>query len=169
MTALNMQMLPTNMPPLDFLPVHPNHSRSNSVSSNSTHSSHSRPHSSHSAMGRMQPGVGPSPEDLYRASYHLGHQNIMHNDLVRTPLPFLPPPQANVYPSVAPQPQYHQPCSQRSFSPKSHPSSCRRVTLPPRHRQRPFILQRDRRYIHVSTDLGSRLSLNVRGCVHHGP
>ncbi|KJA30269.1 hypothetical protein HYPSUDRAFT_196507 [Hypholoma sublateritium FD-334 SS-4] len=80
MTALNMQMLPTNMPPLDFLPAHPNHSRSNSVSSNSTHGSHSRPQSSHSTMGRMQPGVGPSPEDLYRPSYHLGHQNIMHND-----------------------------------------------------------------------------------------
>ena len=31
----------------------------------------------------MQPGVGPSVEDLYRASYHLGNQNLMHNDPVR--------------------------------------------------------------------------------------
>ena len=31
----------------------------------------------------MQPGVGPSAEDLYRASYHLGNQNLMHNDPVR--------------------------------------------------------------------------------------
>ncbi|KAF8913907.1 hypothetical protein CPB84DRAFT_1757873 [Gymnopilus junonius] len=28
----------------------------------------------------MQLPMGSSPEDLYRASYHLGHQNIMHND-----------------------------------------------------------------------------------------
>ncbi|KAF9485347.1 hypothetical protein BDN70DRAFT_871377 [Pholiota conissans] len=78
MTAVNIQMMHSNMP-LDFLPTH-NHSRSNSVSSNSTHSSHSRPQSSHGAMGRMQSGVGPSTDDLYRASYHLGHPNLMHND-----------------------------------------------------------------------------------------
>lgn len=30
-------------------------------------------------MNRLQPGVGPSAEDLYRGSY-LGHQNLMHSD-----------------------------------------------------------------------------------------
>ncbi|KAF8165338.1 hypothetical protein B0H34DRAFT_762477 [Crassisporium funariophilum] len=79
MTAVNMQMMPTGMP-LDFLPVHPPHSRSNSVSSTSTHSSHSRPQSSQGGMNRMQSGLPPSAEDLYRASYHLGHHNLMHND-----------------------------------------------------------------------------------------
>ncbi|CAA7259785.1 unnamed protein product [Cyclocybe aegerita] len=79
MTAVNMQMMPTGMP-LDFLPAHPSHSRSNSVSSSSTHSSHSRPQSSHGGFNRMQPGLVPSSEDLYRASYHLGHQNLMHGD-----------------------------------------------------------------------------------------
>ncbi|KAF9568893.1 hypothetical protein CPC08DRAFT_702011 [Agrocybe pediades] len=28
----------------------------------------------------QQPGMGPSPEDLYRSSYHLGHQGLMHNE-----------------------------------------------------------------------------------------
>ncbi|KAF9534318.1 hypothetical protein CPB83DRAFT_756381 [Crepidotus variabilis] len=79
MTAVNMQMMSTNMP-LDFLPSHPQHSRSNSVSSNSTHSTHSRPQSSHGTFNRMQPGAATSAEDLYRASYHLGQQSIMHGD-----------------------------------------------------------------------------------------
>lgn len=92
MTAVNnLHMMSTNVP-LDFLPAHPSHSRSNSVSSSSTHSSHSRPQSSHGQvnMNRLQPGVGPSAEDLYRGSYHLGHQNLMHNDSVR--LLFFPEP-----------------------------------------------------------------------------
>jgi hypothetical protein len=77
MAAVNMQMMSTNMP-LDFLPLHA-HSRSNSVSSSSTHSSNSRPHSAHGS--RLPPGMGPSAEDLYRASYHLGHQtNQLAND-----------------------------------------------------------------------------------------
>lgn len=81
MTAVNLQMMPSNMP-LDFLPTHPQHSRSNSVSSSSTHSSHSRPQSSHGGMNRIQQNMGPSAEDIYRATYHLGHQGIMHNDPV---------------------------------------------------------------------------------------
>lgn len=79
MTAVNMQMMPANMP-LDFLPVHQSHSRSNSVSSSSTHSSSSRPQSSQGNLSRMQAGMAPSPDDLYRASYHLGHS--MQNDHV---------------------------------------------------------------------------------------
>ncbi|KAF9009051.1 hypothetical protein BDQ17DRAFT_1448955 [Cyathus striatus] len=78
MTAVNLQMMPASMP-LDFLPLHP-HSRSNSVSSSSTHSSNSRPQSSQGPIPRMQPGA-PSSEDLYRASYHLGHHsNSLHSD-----------------------------------------------------------------------------------------
>ena len=30
-------------------------------------------------MQQQQPGMGPSAEDIYRASYHLGHQGLMHN------------------------------------------------------------------------------------------
>ncbi|KAH9482670.1 DNA-binding protein RFX2 [Psilocybe cubensis] len=78
MTAVNLHM--SSMPPLDFLPAHPQHSRSNSVSSSSTHSSHSRPQSSHGSINRIQQNLGPSADDLYRASYHLGHQGIMHSD-----------------------------------------------------------------------------------------
>lgn len=81
MAAVNMHMMPTGMS-LDFLPQHPSHSRSNSVSSSSTHSSHSRPQSSQGGY-RMQPGAAPSAEDLYRASYHLGHQNLMQPGEVR--------------------------------------------------------------------------------------
>lgn len=78
----------SNMP-LDFLPVHP-HSRSNSVSSSSTHSSNSRPQSSQGGLTRMQAGMPPSAEDIYRATYHLGpHNNILGNDHVRLPLFFL--------------------------------------------------------------------------------
>ncbi|KAJ7781232.1 hypothetical protein B0H16DRAFT_1818006 [Mycena metata] len=62
--------LHSNTMPLDFLP---SHSRSNSVSSSSTHSSNSRPQSSSGL--RMQPGMGPSQDDLYRVSYQLGHHN----------------------------------------------------------------------------------------------
>ncbi|KAF7352782.1 RFX-type winged-helix domain-containing protein [Mycena venus] len=67
MMALQM----SNNMPLDFLPN--SHSRSNSVSSSSTHSSNSRPQSSSGL--RMQPGLGPSQDDLYRVSYQLGHHN----------------------------------------------------------------------------------------------
>ncbi|KAJ6613437.1 hypothetical protein B0H10DRAFT_2165302 [Mycena sp. CBHHK59/15] len=67
MTA--MQIMSNNMP-LDFLP---SHSRSNSVSSSSTHSSNSRPQSSSGL--RMQSGMAPTTEDLYRVSYQLGHHN----------------------------------------------------------------------------------------------
>lgn len=75
-----MQILPSNMP-LDFLPVHPPHSRSNSVSSSSTHSSNSRPQSSQGGLSRLPSGMGPSAEDLFRASYHLGqHTNSISND-----------------------------------------------------------------------------------------
>ena len=97
MTAVNnLHMMSTNLP-LDFMPAHPSHSRSNSVSSSSTHSSHSRPQSSHGQvnMNRLQPGVGPSAEDLYRGSYHLGHQNLMHNDSVRFSFPPIPCPPVN--------------------------------------------------------------------------
>ena len=80
-----MQMMSTNMP-LDFLPLHSSHSRSNSVSSSSTHSSNSRPQSSQGGMSRMQAGMPPSAEDLYRASYHLGqHNNGIQSDHVRDP------------------------------------------------------------------------------------
>lgn len=65
--AVNMQMMP-----LDFLP----HSRSNSVSSTS-----SRPQSSQGGLARMQAGIPPSPEDIYRATYHLTQHNpILHGD-----------------------------------------------------------------------------------------
>lgn len=38
-------------------------------------------------MTRMQGGMGPSQEDLYRASYHLGHHNnSLQSDHVRDPL-----------------------------------------------------------------------------------
>ncbi|KIK68137.1 hypothetical protein GYMLUDRAFT_36972 [Collybiopsis luxurians FD-317 M1] len=75
MAAVNMQMMqPATMP---FLPLH-SHSRSDSVSSSSTHSSSSRPQSSHGIAGM---GMGPSPEELYRATYHLGqHNNLLHGD-----------------------------------------------------------------------------------------
>lgn len=77
-------MMSSNMP-LDFLPgVHSSHSRSNSVSSSSTHSSNSRPQSSQGGLSRMQAGMAPSAEDLYRATYHLGHHNNgLQNDHVR--------------------------------------------------------------------------------------
>ncbi|KAJ7498915.1 hypothetical protein FB451DRAFT_1427446 [Mycena latifolia] len=61
----------SNNMPLDFLPS--SHSRSNSVSSSSTHSSNSRPQSSSGL--RMQSGMGPTQDDLYRVSYQLGHHN----------------------------------------------------------------------------------------------
>ncbi|TFK43523.1 hypothetical protein BDQ12DRAFT_675116 [Crucibulum laeve] len=77
MTAVNLQMMPANIP-LDFLPTHPPHSRSNSVSSSSTHSSNSRPQSSQGAIPRMH-GM-PSPDDMYRASYHLSHHHSLQTD-----------------------------------------------------------------------------------------
>ncbi|KAJ7228654.1 hypothetical protein GGX14DRAFT_345731 [Mycena pura] len=58
----------SNNMPLDFLPS--SHSRSNSVSSSSTHSSNSRPQSSSGL--RMQQGMGPTQEDLYRVGQNLG-------------------------------------------------------------------------------------------------
>lgn len=73
--------------PLDFLPVHTSHSRSNSVSSSSTHSSNSRPQSSQGGLTRMQ---ALPTEDLYRSSYHLGaphHNSAIHSDHVRHNFP----------------------------------------------------------------------------------
>ncbi|RXW25306.1 hypothetical protein EST38_g617 [Candolleomyces aberdarensis] len=88
MTAVNMQMMPTNVPGLDF---HSLHSRSNSLSSSSTHSSHSRPQSAHGAMQRMHSGV--LDDDLYRATYGLGpHQ--MHD--ATHILSFTQPPNHNI-------------------------------------------------------------------------
>ena len=89
MTAVNIQLMPNNMS-LDFLPMH-SHSRSGSVSSNSTHSNHSRPQSSQGLnINRMQPGMSPSTEDLFRASYNLGHHNLVQNDSVCLSLFLLP-------------------------------------------------------------------------------
>jgi len=62
-TAINFHPMASNLP-LDFMPIHHNHSRSNSVSS----SPNSRPQSSQGGVLRT---VGPlSAEDLFRASYH---------------------------------------------------------------------------------------------------
>ncbi|KAF5389106.1 hypothetical protein D9757_004905 [Collybiopsis confluens] len=83
MAAVNMQMMQTSNIP--FLPLH-SHSRSDSVSSSSTHSSSSRPQSSHGIIGM---GMGPSPEEIYRATYHLGqHNNLLHAEP--------PPPNHNI-------------------------------------------------------------------------
>ncbi|KAJ7068282.1 hypothetical protein C8F01DRAFT_601889 [Mycena amicta] len=69
-----MMALQQNMP-LDFLP---SHSRSNSVSSSSTHSSNSRPQSSSGL--RMQQGMGPTQEDLYRVGLgYSDHSPPNHN------------------------------------------------------------------------------------------
>lgn len=77
MAAVNLQVM-SNLP-LDFLPHHSDvHSRSNSVSSSSTHSSMSRPQSSHGLPGHYDP-MGPTQDDLYRASYHLGHYEGDHS------------------------------------------------------------------------------------------
>ncbi|CAL1700597.1 unnamed protein product [Somion occarium] len=69
MAALNLHMLPANVP-FDFLPNHHHHSRSNSVSSTSSHSPHSRPQSSQGAILRTPSVLPASVEDLYRASFH---------------------------------------------------------------------------------------------------
>lgn len=72
-------MMTANMP-LDFLPMAHPHSRSTSVSSRSSPSS--RPQSSHGGVPRL--GMPPTPEDLYHASYALGHHHSsMNNDHVR--------------------------------------------------------------------------------------
>ena len=61
-TAVNFHSMATNLP-LDFMPMHHPHSRSNSVSS----SPNSRPQSSQGGVLRT---IGPlSPEDIFRASY----------------------------------------------------------------------------------------------------
>ncbi|KAF9491009.1 hypothetical protein BDN71DRAFT_1399101 [Pleurotus eryngii] len=86
MAAVNMQVMSSNIP-LDFLPVHTSHSRSDSVSSSSTHSSNSRPQSSQGGLTRMQ---ALPTEDLYRSSYHLGaphHNSAIHSDHVRHNFP----------------------------------------------------------------------------------
>lgn len=76
MAAVNMQMMTANMP-LDFLPMSHPHSRSASASSRS--SPGSRPQSSHGGVPRL--GMPPTPEDLYHASYTLGHHHSsMSND-----------------------------------------------------------------------------------------
>jgi regulatory factor X len=60
--------------PIDFAHVAPGlHSRSASVSSSSSHS-HSRPQSSHG--GPLRPAVGPSPDDLFRATLQLNAEHV---------------------------------------------------------------------------------------------
>jgi regulatory factor X len=67
-TAVNFHSMASNLP-LDFMPMHHTHSRSNSVSS----SPNSRPQSS---QGGVLRSVGPlSAEDLFRTSYHQPRQN----------------------------------------------------------------------------------------------
>ena len=62
--VVNFPTMASNLP-LDFMPVHHNHSRSNSVSSSSPNS---RPQSSQGGLLRSH--VGPlSAEDLFRSSY----------------------------------------------------------------------------------------------------
>lgn len=113
MAAVNMQMMQANMP-LDFLPLH-SHTRSDSVSSSSTHSSSSRPQSAH-GVNRM--GMGLSPEEIYRASYHLGqHNNLLHAEPVRIFVVLLPSFYWSVIFLVATKSQYHKSRSQK------HPSS----------------------------------------------
>jgi len=146
MTAVNMHMMSTGMP-LDFLPQHQSHSRSASVSSSSTHSSHSRPQSSQGGYRMQQPGAAPSAEDLYRASYHLGHQSLMQHGEVRSEafyfflLLFFSP----VFPSAASKPQYHESCAKGwTHASQSHPRTGGGVALPARYRQRSLVIQRNR-------------------------
>lgn len=84
MAAVNMQMM-SNMP-LDFLPMNHPHSRPVSVSARSSPSS--RPHSSNgSDIPRL--GLPPTAEDIYHASYNLGHlHNSMSNDHGRLSSPY---------------------------------------------------------------------------------
>ncbi|KAF7332217.1 RFX-type winged-helix domain-containing protein [Mycena kentingensis (nom. inval.)] len=63
--------------PMEFLPS--SHSRSNSVSSSSTHSSNSRPQSSSGL--RMQPGMGPTQEELYRVGLGYSDHSPPNNNL----------------------------------------------------------------------------------------
>ncbi|KAH9977958.1 hypothetical protein BGW80DRAFT_1435630 [Lactifluus volemus] len=64
-TAVNYHSMASNLP-LDFMPMHHNHSRSNSVSS----SPNSRPQSSQGGVLRTASNMGPlSAEDLFRTSY----------------------------------------------------------------------------------------------------
>jgi regulatory factor X, other len=64
-TAVNFHSMASNLP-LDFMPMHHNHSRSNSVSS----SPNSRPQSSQGGVLRTASNIGPlSAEDLFRTSY----------------------------------------------------------------------------------------------------
>ncbi|KAF8621673.1 hypothetical protein AX15_007686 [Amanita polypyramis BW_CC] len=70
MTAVNIQMMPTNLS-FDYPTFH---SRSNSLSS--SHSSSPRPHSSQGGVPRMQGAIPPpTVEDLYRNSHYLSHQS----------------------------------------------------------------------------------------------
>ncbi|KAI0269149.1 hypothetical protein BC834DRAFT_614192 [Gloeopeniophorella convolvens] len=63
--AVNFHSMAANLP-LDFMPIHHSHSRSNSVSS----SPNSRPQSSQGGVLRTASNMGPlSAEDLFRASY----------------------------------------------------------------------------------------------------
>jgi regulatory factor X len=67
--VVNFHTMASNLP-LDFMPIHHNHSRSNSVSS----SPNSRPQSSQG--GVLRSNLGPlSAEDLFRSSYHPRQQN----------------------------------------------------------------------------------------------
>ncbi|KZT24495.1 hypothetical protein NEOLEDRAFT_1116112, partial [Neolentinus lepideus HHB14362 ss-1] len=83
MAAVNMQMMAANMP-IDFMPAHPVHSRSNSFSSSSSHNPGSRPQSSQGGVLRTSGIIPPTAEDLYRASYHpLARPNSLPTDHAR--------------------------------------------------------------------------------------
>ncbi|EMD40705.1 hypothetical protein CERSUDRAFT_149026 [Gelatoporia subvermispora B] len=82
MAAVNLQMMATSLP-FDFLPNAMPHSRSNSVSSTSSHSPGSRPQSSQGGVLRTSALMAPSPEDLYRASFHT--TNSFAGDHTRVP------------------------------------------------------------------------------------
>lgn len=78
-----MQMMAANMP-IDFLPAHPAHSRSNSFSSSSSHNPGSRPQSSQGGVLRTSGIIPPTAEDLYRASYHpLGRPHSLPTERAR--------------------------------------------------------------------------------------
>ena len=134
MTAVNMQLMPSNMS-LDFLPMH-SHSRSASVSSNSTHSNHSRPQSSQGNINRMQqPAMSPSAEDLFRASYNLGHHNLVQNDSVCLFL-FLPAHVVNGWfsASATPKSQCRQSLTEGPSSSQSYQGSSSGLSIPSRYR-----------------------------------
>lgn len=142
MAAVNLQVM-SNLP-LDFLPHHSDvHSRSNSVSSSSTHSSMSRPQSSHGLPGHYDP-MGPTQDDLYRASYHLGHYEGDHVRISSCSNPSSPHLGTHIYPCSFFQSQAVTPSplqSPKQTEPQSRQSS--RLALRTGYRQRPFVVQRN--------------------------